>query len=112
MATIYMPLLNEGVDVWRPVEATPLSPDTYRVAGGQPEDEEWAFGSGSVVHCAWTTLSSGNVLAVIGIADLQEIGSQPANRSLTSDECEAIKQRSFNAVRKSFLSRLKRLGLS
>jgi len=43
MVTIYMPLLDEGVETWRPVEATPLSGDTYRVDSALPDDEEWAF---------------------------------------------------------------------
>lgn len=59
MATIYMPLLNEGVDVWRPVEATPISQDTYRVDGEVPDGEEWAFASGQIVRCELKTFGSG-----------------------------------------------------
>ena len=29
--TIYVALLDEGIDVWRPVEAERLSPDRYRI---------------------------------------------------------------------------------
>ena len=57
MATIYMPLPNEGVDVWRPVEATHIAADTYRVEGNVPDDEEWAFAPGTVVRCAHRTFS-------------------------------------------------------
>ena len=57
MATIYMPLLNEGVDVWRPVDATPLTKDTYRVEGVVPDGEEWSFAPGTVVVCEWKTFS-------------------------------------------------------
>ena len=70
MATIYMPLLNEGVDVWRPVEATPVTNDTYRVEGEMEEDEEWAFAPGTVVRCEWTTFSGGERgLTAVAIAD-------------------------------------------
>jgi len=70
MAIIYMPLLNEGVDVWRPVEATRLSADTYRVEGEIPDDEEWAFAPGVVVRCQRQTFSEGEVgVAAIRIAD-------------------------------------------
>lgn len=69
MATIYMPLLNEGTDVWRPVEATLVSADTYRVDAEMPEGEEWAFAPGTVVHCERKALSGGEVgLTAIGAA--------------------------------------------
>lgn len=59
MVTIYMPLLNEGTDVWRPVEATHLSGDLYRVDGAKPEHEEWAFPTGRIVRCESTTFNEG-----------------------------------------------------
>ena len=59
MATIYMLLLNEGVDVWRPVEATPMSQDTFRVDAEMPESEEWAFPPGTVVRCELKSFSGG-----------------------------------------------------
>lgn len=65
MATIYMPLLNEGTDVWRPVEATHLRATTYRVEGEVPEGEEWMFAPGLLVRCEPKTLSSGEVLVAI-----------------------------------------------
>ncbi|HEY9219435.1 MAG TPA: hypothetical protein VIO94_15415 [Phenylobacterium sp.] len=60
MVTIYMPLRNEGVDVWRPVEATPASGDTYRVEGEVPPDEDWAFAPGTLVRCEWKTFEDGS----------------------------------------------------
>jgi hypothetical protein len=70
MTTIYMPLLNEGVDVWRPVEATPISSDTYRVEGEMPAGEEWAFAPGVVVRCKPKTLSGGEAgLTAVELAD-------------------------------------------
>jgi hypothetical protein len=49
MTTIYMPLLNDGTTVWRPIGAERLSQNTYRVKGPMPDDEKWAFAPGSVV---------------------------------------------------------------
>jgi hypothetical protein len=69
MVTIYMPLLNEGTDVWRPVEATLQAPGTYRVQGEMDEEEEWAFPPGSLVHCEWKTFSDGERrLTAVGAA--------------------------------------------
>jgi hypothetical protein len=52
IATIYMPLLNEGTAVWRPVTAERINGEAYRVRGPMPDDEEWAFAPGSVVTVA------------------------------------------------------------
>ena len=54
-----MPLLNEGTDVWRPVEATRLATGYYRIDGEVLSDEQWAFPPGTVVRCEWKTLSGG-----------------------------------------------------
>ena len=69
MATSYMPLLDEGIDVWRPIEAMALTGDTYRVEGQVPEDETWAFNPGAAVRCEWKTLSGGECLVAVGLAD-------------------------------------------
>jgi hypothetical protein len=49
--TIYVPLLDEGTDVWRPVEATRLAENVYIILGAVPDDETWAFPPGSRVRC-------------------------------------------------------------
>jgi hypothetical protein len=49
--TIYMPLLDEGIDCWRPIEAEALEGEVYRVNGPVPDEEEWAFPPGSLVRC-------------------------------------------------------------
>ena len=67
MTTIYMPLLNEGVDVWRPVEATHLGGDRYRIDDQVPSEEEWAFAPGSIVRCELKTLSEGEALAAVEV---------------------------------------------
>ena len=48
---IYVALLDEGADVWRPVKAEVRGEGCYRITGEQPDDEEWRFKPGSVVRC-------------------------------------------------------------
>jgi hypothetical protein len=61
---IFMPLLDEGVDVWRPVRAQPVSGDVYRIIGEapDPEDEQWQFLPGTLVRCREQMLSGGACL--------------------------------------------------
>jgi hypothetical protein len=46
-----MPLLDEAVECWRPVEAKKIGTDLYLVIGTVPEDEVWAFQPGETVLC-------------------------------------------------------------
>jgi hypothetical protein len=57
MVTIYMPLLDEGVGVWRPVQARRIAGDVYLISGEVPEGEQWAFAPGSKVRCIDRRLS-------------------------------------------------------
>ena len=59
VATIYMPLLNEGSPCARPVEAVQERDGCYRVEGPVPDDEEWEFDPGANVVCEWTTFADG-----------------------------------------------------
>ena len=54
-----MPLLNEGVDVWAPVDVAKVNDDTYIVLsrGYRPDDEDWQFVPGTIVRCVWRKLS-------------------------------------------------------
>ena len=68
MATIYMRLLNEGTNTWRPVAAEHLNRDTFRVIGPMRDDEDWAFPPGSVVtvaHHVFADGSSGTVAVAL-----------------------------------------------
>jgi hypothetical protein len=51
--TIFVALLNEGVDVWRPVQARPLSRGLFRIVGVEVDisDETWQFPAGAIVRC-------------------------------------------------------------
>jgi hypothetical protein len=48
--TIFVRLLHEGTDVWRPVPARRLSEATYRLGDSPiPADEAWSFQPGDIV---------------------------------------------------------------
>ena len=67
VVTVWMPLLDEGVDVWRPVDAEALPSGLYRIrsVNEQPNDERWAFNAGDVVVCQHRHLSDGETLVVV-----------------------------------------------
>jgi hypothetical protein len=63
--TIYVRLIDEDIEVWRPVSAEPLGADVYRIAD-QPYDrdlERWEFVPGDHVRAESIQLSEGTVLA-------------------------------------------------
>ncbi len=65
IAEIYVALLDEGVDVWKPVRAEQLSDNTYRILS-QPYDrtiETWQYDPGDVVLCEMVESSDGRILA-------------------------------------------------
>ncbi len=62
---VYIALLDEGVDVWRPVQAECVSGNIYRILS-QPYDrsvESWQFEPGDVVICEMVESSDGRILA-------------------------------------------------
>jgi len=59
---IYVKLLNEGTDAWRPVPATEVAADVYLLGtpdGYDSEDEEMEFLPGSQVIVKSRTFSDG-----------------------------------------------------
>ncbi len=62
---IYVALVDEGVDVWRPVRAEHLGGNVYRIVS-QPYDREiesWQFEPGEDVICELIESSEGRILA-------------------------------------------------
>ena len=54
MTTIYIPLLEEAVDVLRPTQGIQRDENQYEVLPTDdydPEDEVWKFPPGSIVRC-------------------------------------------------------------
>jgi hypothetical protein len=50
--TIYVALLGEGTNCWRPVQAESLGGGLYRIVGERPDDDEvWPFSAGDVAKC-------------------------------------------------------------
>ena len=50
LSTVFVRLLDEGADVWRPVDALRLGETTYQIAEqAVPEDESWSFQPGDIV---------------------------------------------------------------
>lgn len=70
LVTVMVPLLDEGVDVWRPVHAEVLPHGRYRIVteNSEPEDERWAFSTGEVVLCEERELEGQSALVAIALA--------------------------------------------
>lgn len=64
--TVYVRLLDEGTDVWRPVSARELGNGVYELsAEPAPEFEHWEFGPGRVVASEKRNLSSGTTIVAV-----------------------------------------------
>ncbi len=66
--TVYVQLLNEGTDVWRPVLGVPIGRGVYRLLPTpdyDPEDEEWEFPPDTLVECRERVLSGGRRLVAV-----------------------------------------------
>ena len=62
MTQIYVPLLDEGTDVWRPTSAEHMKDDIYRIVEEGPADERWKFSRGQCVRCRHQDLSGSRCL--------------------------------------------------
>lgn len=63
--TIYVRLLDEGTDVFRPTQGESVREGVYRLLPTQdydPEDERWEFLPGQVVKCELVSLHGGERL--------------------------------------------------
>lgn len=64
---IYVYLLDEGVDVWRPIQARCVGESQYRILSRNvsPEDEHWEFSTGDVVRCVSKAFDDGEALVAV-----------------------------------------------
>jgi hypothetical protein len=71
---IYVSLLNEGTEVWRPARAVPLTDEIHLLSPDQevPTDEEWQFMPGQVVYCKRRKLSDGEI-EIVAISLCEDI---------------------------------------
>ena len=60
---IYVNLLNEGTEVWRPVAAEIVPGGAYKIVGENsvPEDEQWEFTTGQTVVCEEHQFQDGTI---------------------------------------------------
>lgn len=68
----YMELLDEGVQVWRPIWVESLGSGTYRVIGPVPDGETWASPPGALVSLQWHVFNrseAGNVAVPESVAE-------------------------------------------
>ena len=66
LVRIYVRLLDEGTDVWRPVEAEWIANDQFRISSdtGVSSEEVWEFQPGDTVRCERRALAEGNEVYV------------------------------------------------
>ncbi len=65
---VYVALLDEGVNVWRPALALPVDETTYvllRPDDYDPDDETWEFPPGSIVACETRRVRDGEIFAAV-----------------------------------------------
>ena len=66
LTEIYVRLLDESVDVWKPVTARHLTANVYRIVGPKADESEtWQFTSGEVVTCESVESADGPILAAV-----------------------------------------------
>jgi hypothetical protein len=63
--SIYMPLLDEGIEVCRPIEADALGGGRYHVLGPVPADEVWAYMLGTIVRLRQNSIDGGNIKVAV-----------------------------------------------
>lgn len=69
--TIYVKLLDEGVNVYRPVPGKKISENIYKLEGMNiydPLDEKWEFPPESYVEVIEQYLNNENVLVAVNLA--------------------------------------------
>lgn len=74
--TIYVALLDEGLNVWRPVEARRLPDGAYLILeqGYDRDTETWQFEPGTVVTCRVTHRNGRQVMMATAKAEQSAAG--------------------------------------
>jgi hypothetical protein len=65
---LFVYLLAEGTDVWRPTEAVPIGDGLFKILSTphyDPEDEVWEFPPGSIVRCETRQNDSGEYIVAV-----------------------------------------------
>ena len=66
--TVYVELVDEGVQVWRPVRARSEG-EHFRVLSTAPDGETWRYPWGSLVSCALRDIGDGPVLVAVALIE-------------------------------------------
>ena len=85
---IYMPLIDEGTECWRPVRANLIDSDIFQVVDDIPRGESWAFAPFSRVRCRDKVLADGRIEQVIFAYAIE---SQPYYRLFKDHEGEVFR---------------------
>jgi hypothetical protein len=78
---VYVRLLDEGTEVWRPARATPLADGTFEIAEPDdydPETETWEFPPHTRVKCVSKKFADGDKALVAVAVARQEARLKPA----------------------------------
>lgn len=68
---IFVGLIGEGTQVWRPVKAKQVGIDTFEILGIVPAGEEWEFPPGSHVKCEQYRFQDGSIrMRALGLKTL------------------------------------------
>lgn len=70
---IFVALLEECVDVWRPVMAKPIGEGIFLILGEIPSDEIWQFVPGTQVRCEERMFDNGE----LGLVAVEAIDASP-----------------------------------
>ncbi|HEV3510718.1 MAG TPA: hypothetical protein VGS05_03380 [Candidatus Sulfotelmatobacter sp.] len=63
--TIYMPLVGDGTECWRPVRAVQVGDDIFEISDKLPENESWAFSPHCRVRCRDKVFADGHAGMVV-----------------------------------------------
>ena len=58
---IFVKLLDEGTDCWRPVNVNPIGDGVYELLGIVPSGETWEFAPGTHVRCQQKRFANGSI---------------------------------------------------
>jgi hypothetical protein len=72
---VYIALMDEGVDVWRPVDVEDLGDSTYRIVSinADPDSERWQFTTGDVVRVRRRQFADGTI-GVVAVERIEQSG--------------------------------------
>jgi hypothetical protein len=70
---IFVALFDEGVEVWRPVQARPLRNGLFRIIGVEVDtsDETWQFPAGAIVKCEYKQFADG-AIGMIAVEQIED----------------------------------------